>query len=401
MSIEDLFVKPLYMDEDKQLEKEFTDNIKRLKYDGGDHLTLLVLYLKWLSNPNPDKFADDNKLDKRTLGKIKFEYEELLKEITSILPDIQNANLFQLPSDAIYTGGGSHSESSLTGEDSSDDEMPTETQLENMFNQMGGLRDKNKNILSSARITNREIETFLAEAHNYEQRTTNSTTDNTGSHHETNAFDGQENSGDYHLSSNITNQTGGNARGNRINTTRQYTKQYTNKNIQTKFTQQTLKNTHTNRNTSIEQHILKGGKADKADKAAAKEKEKDIEKKAKRNQKIIDVITFSNYKNTKLNIPKPLMDRIKAAIFFGFANNIASWTGSGKKYYVRNSPLKGSTSKSVYDFSDKIPMFVTYYEFTVTAGISKSEDTKLNMVCELKPEDIAVFFDLNDIRKKI
>lgn len=400
MSIEDLFVKPLYMDEDKQLEKEFTDNIKRLKYDGGDHLTLLVLYLKWLSNPNPDKFADDNKLDKRLLEKkIKPEYEALLEEITNILPDIQNANLFQLPSDAIYTGGGSHSESSLTGDDSSDDEMLTETQLENMFNQMGGLRDKNNKTLSSARITNHNIETFLAEAHNYEQRTTNSTTDNTGSHHETNAFDGQENRGNYDLSSNITYQTGGNARGNRINTTRQYT----NKNIQTKFThnRQTLKNTHTNSNTAIEQHILKGGKADKADKAAAKEKEKDLEKKAKRNQKIIDVITFRNYKNTKLNIPKTLMDRIKAAIFYGFATNIASWTGSGKKYYVRNSPVKGSTSKSVYDFSDKIPTFVTYYEFTVTSGISKSEDTKLNMVCDLKPEDIAVFFDLNDIRKKI
>jgi len=397
MSIEDLFVKPLYMDENPQLEKEFTDNIKRLKYDGGDHLTLLLLYLKWLSNPNPDKFADDNKLDKRTLGKIKFEYEALLEEITSILPDIHNANLFQLPSDAIYTGGGSHSESVLTSDDSSDDEMPTENQLEtalNKINQMGGLRDKNKNILSSARITNREIETFLAEAHNYEQRTTNSTTDTTRSHNETNASDGQENSGDNHLSANITNQTGGNGGGNRFNTVRQYTRQYTSKHIQTKSTNrhQTLKNTHThnsNNNIAIEQHILKGGKADKAD------------KEAKRNQKIIDVITFRNYKNTKLNMPKTLIDRIKAAIFFGFASNIASWTGSGKKYYVKNSPLKGSTSKSVYDFSDKIPMFVTYYEFTVTAGISKTEDTKLNMVCDLKPEDIAVFFDLNDIRKKL
>ena len=100
-------------------------------------------------------------------------------------------------------------------------------------------------------------------------------------------------------------------------------------------------------------------------------------------------------------MPKNIIDRIKAAIFFGFASNIASWTGSGKKYYVKNSPLKGSISKSVYDFSDKIPIFVTYYEFTVTSGISKSEDTKLNMVCELKPEDISVFFNLNDIRKQL
>ena len=424
MSIEDLFVKPLYMDENPQLEKEFTDNIKRLKYDGGDHLTLLLLYLKWLSNPHPDKFADDNKLDKRTLGKIKFEYEALLEEITSILPDIQNANLFQLPSDAIYTGGGSHSESALTGDDSSDDEMPTENQLETMFNKInkiGGFfdnHDKNTKNLSSARITNHDISNFLEEANNYGHQqqttntttttttTTNTTTDISGSHHETNSIGGQENSGDNHLSVNITNQTGGNGGGNRFTSARQYT----NKNIQTKSTNrhQTLKNANSNSNNSnnsaIGQHILNGGKADKADKAdkaAAKEKEKDMEKKAKRNQKIIDVITFRNYKNTKLNMPKTLIDRIKSAIFYGFATNIASWTGSGKKYYVKNSPLKGSTSKSVYDFSDKIPTFVTYYEFTVTAGISKTEDTKLNMVCDLKPEDIAVFFDLNDIRKKL
>ena len=99
--------------------------------------------------------------------------------------------------------------------------------------------------------------------------------------------------------------------------------------------------------------------------------------------------------------PQSTQDKIMAALFYGFSNNIASFTGAGKKYNVKFSPLKGSISKSMFDYIGRIPDFVIYHEFIVTKTMGRPDEAKFNIVSEIRPNEFGQFLDLNEIKKQL
>jgi len=129
--------------------------------------------------------------------------------------------------------------------------------------------------------------------------------------------------------------------------------------------------------------------------------ETDAEKKAKRNQKIMELVSLKGLKPRQMMPSQSVQDNIMAALFYGFSNNIACFTGAGKKYNVKFSPIKGSISKSMFDYIGRTPDFVIYHEFTVTKTMGRPDEAKLNIVSEVRPNEFGQFLDLNEIKKQL
>ena len=99
---DDIFNKPPGMEDDPALEKQYIDNIKRLKDDRGDHITLLRLYYFWINSPEPNEFAEKKGLNIKTLNNIQKTENDLMKEVEKATPYIKSLNLFL----GEQTGGG-------------------------------------------------------------------------------------------------------------------------------------------------------------------------------------------------------------------------------------------------------------------------------------------------------
>jgi hypothetical protein len=115
----------------------------------------------------------------------------------------------------------------------------------------------------------------------------------------------------------------------------------------------------------------------------------------------MNIVSLKGLKPRTMYPPESPAEKILAALFYGFSNNIASYTGVGKKYNVKSSPLKGSISKSIFDYNNRTPDFVIYHEFTVTKTPGRPDDSKLNIVSELRPNEFRHFLDLDEIRKQL
>jgi hypothetical protein len=115
----------------------------------------------------------------------------------------------------------------------------------------------------------------------------------------------------------------------------------------------------------------------------------------------MEVISLKDLQPRILNPPNTIVDRIMAALFYGYSNNIGSYTGLGKKYTVKFSPQKGSISKTVYDYNNITPDWVIYHEFTLVKTMGRPDDAKLSIVSELRSNDFLQYLDINEIRKQI
>jgi HrpA-like RNA helicase len=80
MGFDDIFYKPPGMDDDPALERQYEANIRRLKDDRGDHMTLLRLYYFWVNSPDPNAFAEQNGLNIHILRNIQKAEKDLMKE---------------------------------------------------------------------------------------------------------------------------------------------------------------------------------------------------------------------------------------------------------------------------------------------------------------------------------
>ena len=133
---------------------------------------------------------------------------------------------------------------------------------------------------------------------------------------------------------------------------------------------------------AFERQYLEGGAKDPTNKPIKQEKSDDVEvkKRLERNRKIMEVITLKGLPPQKtLAIPADDISRLHAALYYGYSNNIAAYTGSSKKYWVKFSPEKGSINKTTFDYNtaNPTPAWVIYHEFSITKMPGRSDDAKL------------------------
>jgi len=122
--------------------------------------------------------------------------------------------------------------------------------------------------------------------------------------------------------------------------------------------------------------------------------------KIKKRRKIMDLLDIKNLQPIKITPPSSIIDRILAALFYGYSNNIACYSGNSKKYYVKYSTKQGSIESTSFDFTDKKPDFVIYNEFSINKDMGRS-GSKLSMVSEINTHHFGQFIDIQELRKKI
>lgn len=458
-SFDEIFMKPPGMDEDQQLQRQYEDNIRRLKDDRGDHITLLKLYYFWVNDDDPGTFARNYGLDMRVLSGIQKVEEELMKEVEKIVPWLTSLNLFNMPNivPGVQYGGnlqyqpvkdirefrGYKFDGETLYEDYDNETIPTPASALNLHLQTGGNYDKDyssddssdddEELTKMAKMpSSDEIDALIGGADMEARKNAGLFVETSPqqkrallrelsrNHATSNTPIIQNNHGISNLFNNANRHGGGdsndNARLSR-NTPNTTPQRKTRKTRKQHYNNTSTANSYREsgkkaRKTLISHlafespiqlaYLAQWGSGAKEDvKVDAKAKEQEMMKKVDRNRKIMDIITLKGLPQKTLVIPTDAVDRLYAALYFGFSNNIAAYTGSGKKYHVKFSPEKASISKSVFDYNNQTPDWVIYHEFTLTRTAGRPDESKLNIVSALRPQDFLTFLDINDIKKQL
>ena len=485
LGFDDIFFKPPGMDTDFALERQYEANIKRLKDDRGDHMTLLRIYYFWVNSPDPNTFAEENGLELRTLRKIQLAEKDLMKEAEKIVPYLDNLKLFNMPNlipgvqaggyesytkldnfqpyrfdgqvdyeesydddnDALRGGGESSSSSDVSNDETdiqSMSRMPHYEEIDNIIHTMhGGLgnADDGNGKITTSLLNNlasrRDAVNSKAIIQNYN---TNAKLFDISS-----SYGGGRSNDDSRASRDDSSnpvqknklQTYKNAR-----TRNRRTKKHTNhlisnlafeRHLSTQYggdkppgtkpdtkpgakpdtkpgakpdtkpgaKPDTKPGTKPGAKPDTKPGIKPGAKPYKKDDKKATPDDIEVRKRLERNNKIMEVITLKGLPQKTLEIPADNINRLYAALFYGYSNNIASYTGSGKKYNVKFSPEKGSINKTVFDYNttNPTPEWVIYHEFSITKSQGRPDDARMSIVSELKQQDFLTFLDINDIRK--
>ena len=477
MGFDDIFYKPPGIDEDPALERQYEANIKRLKDDSGDHMTLLRLYYFWLNAPDPDAFAEQNGLKINILKNIQNAEKDLMKEVQKVAPYITNLKLFNMPNlipgvqaggmfesngmegleevnisnfkpyrfdgevdyeeDGEYDllGGSADADSDFESDSISSDEeeqelhtitkMPTSKEIDDMIYKMrGGLGGVNS--LDNAVYGDGKLTSLLLNNLGKDSR---------------DAFNSKTSIQDYNTTPNLydifgsngggrSNNDSGSSRNNSTSQKNRMQKRKTlinrtgysgtkyNPNLITTlaFEKQQLSSLdggakpETAKKAQPNPKAQTDPKAQPAPKDQKEQKEQknkvddtEIKKRLERNKKIMEVITLKGLPQKTLTLPADDLSRLRAALFYGYSNNIAAYTGTDKKYHVKFSPEKGSINKTVFDYNttNPPPAWVIYHEFSITKSSGRSVDAKLSIVSELKQQDFLTFLDINEIRKQL
>jgi pre-mRNA-splicing factor ATP-dependent RNA helicase DHX15/PRP43 len=470
-SYEDIFMKPPGIDDDKEIERQYNENIAKLKDDRGDHLTLLKLYYFWINSPNPSEFAYTNKLKIGILSNIQRTEAELMKEVEKIVPWLNGLNLFNMPN--IVPGvqhGGTNSlfttrnisefrgykfDGEVIYEDDDNETIPTPANvLEGGYSSVDLDRELHSDIhgdsddsdLDSEDLelsaiskmpSSAEIDSLIGGADEEARKNAGLLVSPTPeakrelykelskNHAIGSSADIQNNSGVSELFDKVSWNGGGNSnddsrsrRSSKIKQTSSKTLKHEPSSnsaagisfnilrekdtINNKTRKRLISNlafeTSNDTSNKVSQLQLGGGVKKKED---AKAKEKEMQKKIERNRKIMDILTLKGLPQKTLVIPSDKIDRLYAALYFGFSNNIAAYSGSGKKYHVKFSPEKASIGKTIFDFNNQTPDWVIYNEFTKTKMPGRPDDAKLSIVSALRPQDFLTFLDINDIKKQL
>lgn len=450
MGFDDIFFRPLGMEDDPVIERKYEANIRRLKDDRGDHMTLLRLYYFWVNSPDPNKFAEENGLNIPILRKIQNTEKDLRKEAEKIAPYIASLKLFNIPNpiqgaqsggnakygvmskldnfqpyrfdgevdyeedeyDLLSGGGSSGDDISDSDSNTSDEDeleihqlarMPQSEEINGIIRRMygglggmSGLENADDNTINK---TNSLLNILAKRGGGSSSSLKDEVNSKTIIQNYNSSVDLYDNTGIY----------GG---GRSYDDSRSYRDDSASSNQKSRM--QTRKNTRTGNqfskyrtlisNLAFERHSLEGG-AKAQDGKAQKDSSDNAEtkKRLERNKKIIEVITLKGLPQKTLPINPDDISRLHAALFYGYSNNIAAYTGSSKKYHVKFSPEKGSINKTTFDYNttNPTPAWIIYHEFTITKSAGRSDDAKLSIVSELKQQDFLTFLDINEIRKQL
>jgi len=421
-SVEKIFKQvPILSDaiETKRLQQEYKENIKRLSHPSGDHITLLILFNNYLSEPydNRNNFANDNKLNVNVLKNLLFDYKELSEILknkqTQML--IKNLNLFSVPPEILIFGGGGDI-SGLNNDNTDGDEDGEDYEEGEDDTQFGG------NISSDDSSSDSDSE-FDSDESSSDDDSSDSSSDEDSSDSKliiSNNINNTTNT-ELDVSSKLNKYYKGDFQDIKENTSilsghSRDDRKFTHKNNR-KQSRRTKKEGYGNRKhnliTDTSTHLLNGGKQhtdknkQKKDKYTRRDKLTESERVIEntnilKRQKILKLLDLATIQKTKLVPPNNLVDKILASLFYGFSNNIACYSGKKKQYNVQYSPKEGSIESSTFDFmnTQQLPNFIIYNDFTINKDMGNS-GAKLNIISEFTSQHFGLFLDVNDIKKKI
>ena len=433
-SFEKIFKKPANFGDDARLEAEYKKIVKYFSNENGDHISLLNIFNNFIALPTYESrsnYAKTNLLNLGVLSSIQTEYNDLYKTVTQITPYIKNLNLFIVPQELLIFGGNRKDSNEDSNEDSNDsdsdsdidkiDDIDTNEEVEfNNFishikgggitKQKGGENNDNVEDIEDdedSGDSDEELEDFEddlndsenefgdikniqnlqkinVEYNKYKNTKNTKNTNNTnnilnGGTRDT-GIDGTNNQTNIQSANLINNST--NESFNRIS---KNSRKFTITNNSSK--ERTKTNTRKNMNNNLmNSNLLMNGGSD--------------DPKSEKRRKIIELLTIPNLENRELNPPSSVIVRILAALFFGFSNNLASYSGKNNKYNVKFSSKQGSIDSSSFDFINKTPDFIIYNEFSINKDMG-SKGSKLSLVSEINSNHFDQFIDIHELKKKI
>ena len=423
-SFEKIFIKPVNIEDDPRIEAEYKKTVKRFANEHGDHITLLNIFNNYISLPDyasRNNYAKTNGLDSRTLASIQSEYSDLNDTITQIVPYIKHLNLFNVPQELLIFGGNrKDSNDDIGNEDSSDeeddgddeddiDETNIDTIEEQTFNNFisyvkGGGINKSRNIKSGGGVSDNEID------HESEYESDDSDEDledfDDELYNSENEFDDITNIKKINIEYNKYKKNIQNNQNNGINGINGIDEFNSKANIQStniinnSSSESFNRNTENTRKFTLTNNSREERQKHNKRKTTRKNMTGGSDDKGIKRRKIIEILNIPNLENSNINPPSSVIDRILASLFFGFSNNIASYTGNSNKYNVKFSSKEGSIESSSFDFINKTPDFLIYNEFTINKDMG-SKGAKLNLVSEINSHHFGQFIDIHELKKKI
>ena len=377
-SFDDVFVKPPDMNKNPKLQKQYDANIKRFIHKSGDHITLLKLFYSFYMNPNKSKYCLDNGLNFKVLSNIQKNYADLLLQVTRNAQLIKNLNLFSVPPEVLVFGGNNDN-------DNNDNDKKRKTK--NYF-ELNNKISKISNFSNISNIININNDSKTEYGNNNKRNFQN--IKNNANIPNTNIRKHRK------FSSHNIKRSKSKRKGNRKDYTKRTSISYKKYNYKNKK----------------QKKLIVGGNRH-SHKPKSKSKPKPINsptpspspspipnKIALRRLKIMKLVELNNLQPRVMIPPIDGIDRILAALYYGFSINRACYTGEGKIYSVQSSTLKGSIEKTSFDYIEKKPDFIIYRDFTVNRLSGKTE-SKLSIVSEITSKEFGRFLNLIEIKKKL
>jgi hypothetical protein len=135
----------------------------------------------------------------------------------------------------------------------------------------------------------------------------------------------------------------------------------------------------------------------------------------KRRQHYMDLFRLDNFgkrnMSLKLTEKDDMINRIIAALYYGYSINIACYTGKNKDYQVKFSDIKAKFIGDKYNHTsfdyipkEECPDFVVYNKFTLKKdfNIEDKKGGSLNIVTKIDPnKHLKYFFNLVELRDKV
>ena len=423
---EDVFVKPPDMNKNPKLQRQYDNNIKRFIDASGDHITLLKIFSSFYMNPNKPKYCLDNGLNFKVLTNIQKSYADLISQVTRNAQLIKNLNLFSVPQEVLAFGGGNSSgDSSIDnlnqlfgGHIDSSDSDSSDSDSSDSETSYNDSNDSDSNDSDSSDSDSNDSDSSDSDSSDSENDeiyfknnfTLNNNKDNINT--DTSRNDNESKYGNYNKGDiqNIKNDI--NLPNKNIRKHRELTNQNNKGNKPKRSFKLSTKNKKKHKGHYKSKTISEKGKDNKKHRHTLKSKSKsksnlmsggDInnnDKIANRRLKIMNLVELNNLQPRVMMPPKLLVDRILAALYYGYSINRACYSSVGKQYSVKSSPLKGSIEKSSFDYSNKVPDFIVYRDFTVNKVGAKTEQ-KLSIVSEISSKEFGQFLNLSEIKKKL
>ena len=356
---------------DPKKKKKYEDNVKRFIKPEGDHISLLIIYYLFLkNNPASSEFAEKNSLDYFKLTSIQKAHNELLEIIykQDVMKRVNILSKFntitsQFNSKALYNAVGGGKEKTYNTKDKS--------------------KEKSNHKSSTDKSSTKKINKYNKYKYKYNI-------------YKKNALSRKSYKRNIQNNSSSINLFNKNNKNDRTVSSRLH------KHDRYRRKKNLTRNTKNNKNSKNYDDLgLQGGGS--------------LDIHTKRRIRYMELFTLYNLQSRKKSISHPkttsldeIFTRIIACLYYGYSTNIASYSGTGKDYFVKFSNIQGTPtgamSKTTFDFKfpNPPPDFLIYNNFSLPQEFGKFEKKgNLSLISKLEPKHLDYFFDLKEIQKQV
>lgn len=387
---------------DVKIKKHYEDAIKKTIKPEGDHISLLIIYYKFMLNNYTQEYADANWLNYKTLLKIQQShndlhtliYKENVRSRFTMLDRFVNITQFKsYPAEALsppYNAyGGDRSKTNyktiLTKKNNKKNKQNKQNKQNKIYTK-NNKKKQRKNITKTN--TNHDSRNIYKK--NLQNNKSNTTTFN--KYHKNGG--GITTRNDNYKTTTINNINNTNNTNSSLNNTLNNSLNNTLNN--------TISNNTIDSSINIDLGVnMSGGSSSNIN--------------TKRRLRYMDLFTLSQFQLRNKSITQPKtssteekFNRIIAALYYGFSTNIGCYSGVGKDYFVKFSSIQGSIigsmSKSSFDYIPPSPEpdWIIYKKFTVTQEFGKVEKKgNLSLVSKLEPKHLHYFYPLKQMMEQV